>query len=131
MCYNPKDSMCVRLVILKGTQLSLPTERGCTVSAVSAKHPLTSTGRAPGCLEVLLKPTHQRWESSSPRVAIHLQGRVIRQEIPRPSLFSGPESLTENSLGLHLVTVAEPHERPNARTRGKHPVVSKSETNVN
>ena len=57
MCYNPKDSMCVRLVIQKGTQLSLPIERGCTVSAMSAKHPLTSTGRAPGCLEVLLKPT--------------------------------------------------------------------------
>ena len=90
MCYNPKDSMCVRLVIQKGTQLSLPIERGCTVSAMSAKHPLTSTGRAPGCLEVLLKPTIRGGSPVPPGLPSTSRAESSDKSFPDPAFSQAP-----------------------------------------
>lgn len=106
----------------KDTGLNIGTGRW-TVLAVSAKCPFTSRQSSGLFLRSSLSPNVRGGSPIFLRVSIHLQARVTRQVIPRPGLFSGPESLTENSLWLCFVTVARAsHTRPNAsaRTRQKH-----------
>lgn len=104
---------CVRLMVRKSTWLSVPTGGRWTVLALSTECPIASTDRQSSQLFLGSNLNlHVRGGSPiSQRVSIHLQARVTGQVILRPCLFSGPESLTENSLWLCFVTVAAPHMR--------------------
>lgn len=86
------------------------------------KHPLTSTGRAPGCLKVLLSPV--RSGSPVPQRCHPPPGQSHQIRDSRPSLSPGP-SLTENSLGLHFVTVARPRDQGQVQGQRLLGIVSK------